>query len=251
MDMSYEGLYRQYIEQFILTQDGKEANGLCPFHKERHPSLSVSIETGLYLCHSCGEKGNAYQFAKAMNHPNPREWIGDAHKKPLRPQKGRKNPIVDLCKKSKQYQNNLPIEWLNENPKSKRMLVGKDKSDRLTFPYFDEDGNVLGVKHHKGENGGKPYWEGDGSCKFYGLQLVEGFDRSKRLIICEGERDCLALLELGFQVTCGSAGAKSIPKDMSSIKGFAEYILLFDNDKAGSEGAEAWAKKINAELCQK
>jgi len=80
---------------------------------------------------------------------------------------------------------------------------------------------------------------------------VEGFDRSKRLIICEGERDCLALLELGFQVTCGSAGAKSIPKDMTSIKGFAEYILLFDNDKAGSEGAEAWAKKINAELCQK
>jgi len=251
MDMSYEGLYRQYIDQFKLTKDGKEANGLCRFHEERHPSLSVSIETGLYFCHSCGEKGNAYQFAKAMNHPNPRVWIDDAHKKPLRPKKRRKNPKADLWKKSKKYQNNLPAEWLNDNPKSKGMLVGKDKSDRLTFPYFDEDGNVLGVKHHKGKNGGKPYWEGDGSCKFYGLQLVKGFDRSKRLIICEGERDSLALLELGHQVTCGSAGAKSIPKDMRSIKEFAEYILLFDNDKAGSEGAEAWAKKINTELCQK
>jgi len=36
-----------------------------------------------------------------------------------------------LWKKSKKYQNNLPAEWLNDNPKSKGMLVGKDKSDRL------------------------------------------------------------------------------------------------------------------------
>ena len=75
-----------------------------------------------------------------------------------------------------------------------------------------------------------------------------------RLTIASENIDLLVAklqLELGHQVTCGSAGAKSIPKDMSSIKGFAEYILLFDNDKAGSEGAEAWAKKIKTELCQK
>lgn len=246
--VDYEGLYRQYIKRFKLTQGGKQATGLCPFHDDHHPSLSISMETGCYWCHSCSAKGNAYQFAGAMNHPNPSEWIDDTDKQPYRPKYRQRVQTTDLLKKAKEYQKNLSKDWIKDSKRSMGMYVGRDQQGRLTFPYFDEDGNVIGIKHHKGKNGEPPYWEGDGKCKWYGLQLLKGFDRNKPLYICEGERDCLRMLSIGYQATSGSAGAGSTPKDMIPISGFTKYIIIYDHDSAGNDGAEKLARKMEVEV---
>ena len=106
---------------------------------------------------------------------------------------------------------------------------------------------MTGIKHHKGKNGESPYWEGDGKCKWYGLQLLKEFDRNKPLYICEGERDCLRMLSKGFQATTGSAGAGSIPRDMNPISGFTKYIIIYDNDDAGKKGSDKLAEIIKKE----
>jgi hypothetical protein len=244
--VDYESLYRDHIQQFKISHDGIQAIGICPFHNDRHPSLSMNLETGLYYCHSCSAKGNAYQFATLMNVPDPKVWSDNSdtliNKGDVLPV-----PLVDFWDLAKSYQNNLPAEWLDHNPCAKGMLVGRDKQGRMTFPYFNEDGIATGIKHHKGLNGLKPYWEGDGTCKFYGLQLIKGFDRKEQLIICEGEKDCLTLLMKGIQATCGSAGAKGIPKDLSPIEGFNEYLILLDKDTPGYEGSQFWAKQIGGQ----
>ena len=241
----YEGLYSSYVRKFKITQKGRQAVGLCPFHDDHHPSLSMSMETGLYHCHSCGAKGNAYQFAVAMNHPNPTEWIDENNKQPPHPKNGRKPPQIDLWKKTKSYQKNLSIDWIKKSKTAMEMLAGKDEQGRLTFPYFNEYGEVVGIKHHKDKNGKSLYWEGDGSGKWYGLQLLKGINRNKPLYICEGEKDCLRMQLLGYQATAGSAGAGSIPKDLSPVAGFIEYIIILDNDSAGKEGAEKLAERLN------
>jgi len=199
----------------------------------------------LYLCHSCGAKGNAYQFALAMNYPNPKDWIDNEGIQPLKLKKSRKHLKVDLWSLTRSYQKNLPHDWIDDNPQARGMLVGKDEQGRITYPYFDEDGEVVGIKHHKGKNGESPYWEADGSCKWYGLQLLKGFNRNEVLYICEGEKDCLRMLSLGHQATTGSAGAGSIPKDLSPVAGFIEYIIIFDNDSAGKEGAKKLAERLS------
>jgi hypothetical protein len=56
------------------------------------------------------------------------------------------------------------------------------------------------------------------------------------------------MLSIGFQVTTGSAGAGSIPKDLSPVAGFIEYIIIYDNDKAGNEGAEKLAERMVIEF---
>ena len=56
----------------------------------------MNLETGLYCCHSCGVKGNAYLFAEAMNHPNPRQWIDDKDKQTLNTQYGRNTDEIDF-----------------------------------------------------------------------------------------------------------------------------------------------------------
>ena len=54
---------RSVIEPHVnLRQTGASLVGLCPFHKERTPSFSVSEGKGLYHCFGCGEHGDAITF---------------------------------------------------------------------------------------------------------------------------------------------------------------------------------------------
>jgi hypothetical protein len=43
---------------------GKEYRGLCPFHDDHGPSLSVNREKGLWHCFGCGRGGTTQQFLK-------------------------------------------------------------------------------------------------------------------------------------------------------------------------------------------
>jgi len=45
-----------------LTRKGKEYSGLCPFHKEKSPSFTVSDEKGFYHCFGCGAHGDIFEF---------------------------------------------------------------------------------------------------------------------------------------------------------------------------------------------
>jgi DNA primase len=51
------------IGDFIsLKKAGANYTSLCPFHKEKTPSFSVSSEKQIYHCFGCGEGGNAVSF---------------------------------------------------------------------------------------------------------------------------------------------------------------------------------------------
>jgi DNA primase len=45
-----------------LTRKGREYSGLCPFHKEKSPSFTVSDEKGFYHCFGCGAHGDIFDF---------------------------------------------------------------------------------------------------------------------------------------------------------------------------------------------
>ena len=45
-----------------LTQKGKNFFGVCPFHDDHSPSMSVSREKQIYTCFSCGATGNVFKF---------------------------------------------------------------------------------------------------------------------------------------------------------------------------------------------
>lgn len=51
------------ISSYIpLTAKGKNYFGVCPFHDDHSPSMSVSAEKQIYTCFSCGATGNVYKF---------------------------------------------------------------------------------------------------------------------------------------------------------------------------------------------
>lgn len=55
-------------EYVPLVQKGKNFFGVCPFHDDHNPSMSVSREKQIYTCFVCGASGNAYNFL--MNYDN-------------------------------------------------------------------------------------------------------------------------------------------------------------------------------------
>ncbi|MGM9882274.1 MAG: DNA primase [Bacilli bacterium] len=45
-----------------LTKKGKNYIGVCPFHDDHSPSMSVSPEKQIFTCFSCGASGNVFTF---------------------------------------------------------------------------------------------------------------------------------------------------------------------------------------------
>ena len=49
-------------EHVVLKKKGKEYVGICPFHDDSKPSMSVIPGKQFYYCFSCGAGGNAIKF---------------------------------------------------------------------------------------------------------------------------------------------------------------------------------------------
>lgn len=47
-----------------LTSRGKNFFGVCPFHEDHAPSMSVSSDKQIYRCFSCGAAGNVFTFVQ-------------------------------------------------------------------------------------------------------------------------------------------------------------------------------------------
>lgn len=55
------------VERYVdLKRNGKELEGLCPFHSERTPSFTVSPDKGFVHCFGCGAHHNAIGFLMAI-----------------------------------------------------------------------------------------------------------------------------------------------------------------------------------------
>ena len=47
-----------------LEKKGKNYFGICPFHDDHTPSMSVSDEKQIFTCFVCGASGNVFSFVK-------------------------------------------------------------------------------------------------------------------------------------------------------------------------------------------
>ncbi len=55
----------QYISTFVtLKRAGKDYKGRCPFHVEKTPSFTVSLDKGFYHCFGCNKGGDIIDFVK-------------------------------------------------------------------------------------------------------------------------------------------------------------------------------------------
>lgn len=120
-----------------LVQKGKNFFGVCPFHDDTNPSMSVSREKQIYRCFSCGASGNVFSFIMDYEHISFKEALNFlANKTGIevkgikidnKPDKNAKlYEIYDLA--NKYYQNNIQT---NYGKKAKTYLNGRQITEEM------------------------------------------------------------------------------------------------------------------------
>ncbi len=122
-------------ERIQLVSRGKNFFGVCPFHDDSNPSMSVSREKQIYTCFSCHATGNVFTFLMNYEHMEFKEvlkYLGD--------RVGIDTGSVKLTKKSTKYDNlyaayNLSLKYYQNNLNSS---IGKIAKSYLLNRKIDE-----------------------------------------------------------------------------------------------------------------
>ncbi len=129
------------ISSYIpLTKKGRNYFGICPFHDDHNPSLSVSSEKQIYKCFVCGESGNVFNFVMNYEHISFPEAVNNLAKsigmdmgitiKHENNVNTKYYEIMDIANKF--YQNNL----LSKEGAKAREYLEKRKLDKETITEF-------------------------------------------------------------------------------------------------------------------
>lgn len=130
------------ISSYIpLTKKGRNYFGICPFHDDHNPSLSVSTEKQIYKCFVCGESGNVFNFVMNYEHISFPEAVNNLAKsigmdmgisiKAESNENTKYYEIMDIA--NKYFQNNL----LSKEGLSAREYLEKRKLDKETIKEFE------------------------------------------------------------------------------------------------------------------
>lgn len=98
------------VSQYVtLKRSGRNFLGLCPFHKEKTPSFSVSPDKQIFHCFGCGVGGNALHFISKIENINFRESI-----EVLAEKAGITLPTIDAGEDSKRQELKQKVYQINE-----------------------------------------------------------------------------------------------------------------------------------------
>lgn len=170
---------------------------------------------GHTYCYSCNALHNSDETETTTKYD---DFISDLSLKPLKA----RGITESTCRKYQYYFTNY---------KGKPCQVAN---------YFDENGTLVGQKLRFQDKSFAV--KGKLSTTFFGQQL---YNNGVRLIITEGEIDCLTVSQLlGNQepvvsIPCGVQSAKKVfEANLKWLEAFKEVVVVFDNDDAGRKGAK-------------
>lgn len=233
----------------------KDALVRCPFHDDRHASLSIDLERGFWICFACGARGGLQSLATRMG-----KVVNDAELA-LKVYEGSRNAVFEEAKNFSALASTLRtnlyseqpavvVRFLNERGIRPQVLrhfgIGWTVDGRIAFPYYDED-TVFGVKYR--DAAGRKSSE-TGSRR--GIYNVNDVRFKPYVILCEGESDTLAVWS---SLTSGDYPASLVERvGVGGIPGVAatkstwdvwalellwakRVIVAYDADEAGEAGA--------------
>ena len=107
-----------------LNKKGKNYFGICPFHEDHNPSLSVSEEKQIFTCFVCGATGNVFSFVKDYENIS----FFEAVNKVAESCGIKLNNKISFTKKyNEEYEiYNLAVKYYKNNLKSKDGLKAKE-----------------------------------------------------------------------------------------------------------------------------
>lgn len=211
---------------------------LCPFHHDRHPSLSFHTGRNTYRCFVCGVHGGTIDLAMQMLHkdfPDACEWLGGQRSgvNGLRTTVNGQRTTVNGAERYARY---FERPWLSEA--AQRFLFGERRLDprvvrwcRLTtwrdrhgnewlqIPYYDQQRRLIGLQN-RNLSGTEPRFRfPQGSrCTIYNLPVLSLLREGEPLYITEGCSDCWAMLSAGRKAVAVPSATLLSPQDIAQLQ---------------------------------
>src|ERR1700674_2731863 len=181
-------------EYVRLKKTGKDFSGLCPFHKEKTPSFTVSPIKQIFYCFGCGKGGDIFNFVMEMERcefPDALRLVAEKcgisipKPKPTSPaertQSSVRTTLVEMHREAQTFFVNQ-LQGTAEGKLARAYLEdrGLDKAiiDRFGIGYAPSGGDVL-LRHLKGKYAEKLLAESGLVSRGEGGRL---FDRFRRRI---------------------------------------------------------------------
>lgn len=230
---------------YSYKQSGKELRlKNCPFcetEKEGdYTHFYFDTEKGIYFCHKCQNRGNLYKFKIEM---------GDIE--PIR----KARQVVYVRPKEIKLVMNFYDAYFKERGISPTTLekykVGSanhiEIGKCIVYSYYNEKKELINYKYRNKQK--EQRISKGAEINYYGLQFVD-FEK-KYLFVVEGEDDCHAMNDYGFDnVVSLPMGAKNYSEPMHKInKKFTQIYMFFDVDEVGQAGARGFAEKCGLYKC--
>ena len=222
---------------------------LCPFHNDRHPSLSFSVKKNMYRCFVCGAKGGTIDLVMGYLNKDFKEacrWLANEAgvtvfrpPQPLLTQEG-KAAQFDVTR----YERYFERPWLNEEARKFlyeerridprvvrwcRLTSWKDRQGVpwLQTPYYDQQGKLIGVQNRNLIRGGSPRFRfpSGSQCNLYNLPVLNLLKPGDSLFITEGCSDCWSLLSAGYK-------SIAIPSATVLTKKDAELLQTLSSERS-------------------
>jgi len=110
---------------YPISKRGADYKGVCPFHKDTKPSMSVSDSKGVYKCFACGAAGDAIKFVQDFKNLDFIESVKDIA--------GQLSiPIDEFNKKEKNPKFDMGFRVLNVAYKIYKKVANELKPEQFT-----------------------------------------------------------------------------------------------------------------------
>lgn len=239
-----------------VTKSGQEIKARCPVHVKRtgkednNPSFYINADSGLWLCYSCGARGNLAHLVAELtggnaDDPEIQMAIMNHTVTQLEMPKWEKVPEIDNSMYL--HYSDVPAKYLkarNIDAETARLygIRWNSEKDSWIIPIIDLEKGLLGwqekakdfVRNHP-----------KGIKMRHTLFGIERFN-SKTAILVESPLDVVRFSSSFGGIQClASFGASITPEQLTLLYGVADRIIVaLDNDKAGITSAKAIFKNM-------
>lgn len=241
---------RPYFEGNSPGADG-EVGMFCPLHEDDIRSSSLNMDTELWYCQTCEIGMSAYELVDVMemepdrvyppSSPNTRRFDPNKRKQSKSAVMPDEGAVAGWCSalladrpllKKFQRRRGISIETL------RRFQIGWDRSTRaFTIPVRDRNGDLINVRRYQLDptDARRKIWSvaGHGSHALYPVSQLE--DDPLDIIICEGEWDCLLLIQHGFHAITRTGTADAWSAAWNNLFKDKVVYLLHDMDVKGQK----------------
>lgn len=268
----------KFYKVYARRRSDSELVADCPFpshrsseHKNKNPTLAISIEKNRWFCHSDSCRA-------ASNKPKGGDVIDVvAMMENLTPLEAAKK-LVEMCPlfqdaSNREVRNNvdatnasnppLAFELKNLDPThsfiaergitlatAKEFGIGfhggkGSMSNRICFPIY-EDGNLVAYcgRTVLPVSDSNPKWKLPSGLQRTFVYGIEKCNPAYPLVLCESPWGCLWMTQHGRQAAA-LVGCTMTPEQEMRLRSFKIIQLAFDNDAAGREATDKIAERLN------